>query len=192
MQSSVKARILHEEFPDLLRPTFNVVSPKHGVQHHIETTGPLPFAKARCLYPDKFAAARKEIQFLEDQGIICRSKSAYASPLHMVPKDDGTHRPCGDYRSLNSSTLPDRHPIPHIQDFANQLRGATVFSKIDLVKVAPADVPKTTVITPFGLFEFLRCPSASATWPRHSSALWMSSSATSVASLPTWTSWWLY
>ena len=164
VQSSATASILHEEFSDLLRPTFNVVSPKHGVQHHIETTGPPPFAKARRLHPDKFAAARKEFRFLEDQGIIRRSKSAYASPLHMVPKDDGTHRPCGDYRGLNSSTLPDRYPIPHIQDFANQLRGATVFSKIDLVKgfynipVAPADVPKTAVITPFGLFEFLRMP----------------------------------
>ena len=52
----------------------------------------------------------------------------------------------------------------HIQDFTAHLAGAAVFSKVDLVRgyhqvpVRPQDVPKTAVITPFGLFEFLRMP----------------------------------
>ena len=55
-------------------------------------------------------------------------------------------------------------PSPHIQDFSANLAGARVFSKIDLVKgyhqipVAPQDIPKTAIITPFGLYEFLRMP----------------------------------
>ncbi|KAJ8353208.1 hypothetical protein SKAU_G00207750 [Synaphobranchus kaupii] len=101
---------------------------------------------------------------MERLGIVRRSNSPWASPLHMVTKADGGWRPCGDFRRLNNATTPDRYPIPHIQDFSAHLAGASVFSKVDLVRgyhqvpVHPQDVPKTAVITPFGLFEFLRMP----------------------------------
>ncbi|KAK3781292.1 hypothetical protein RRG08_061700 [Elysia crispata] len=68
-------------------------------------------------------------------GIVWRSKSP--SPLHIVPISNGKCRLCGDYRRLNTSTDDDRYPLPHIQDFNNNLDGCTVFSKVDLLRGFP-------------------------------------------------------
>ena len=101
---------------------------------------------------------------MEDLGIIRRSDSPWASPLHVVPMSDGSWRPCGDYRQLNAATKDDSYPLPHIQDFNGNLVGRAVFSVVGLVRgfhqilMAPQDIPKTAIITPFGLWEFVRMP----------------------------------
>ena len=132
------------------------------MEYFIQTEGPPVQARARRLPSDKLVIAKEEFRKMEDMGIIRRSDSPWSSPLHMVPKNSGGWRPCGDYRRLNDVTTADRYPVPHIQDFASQLAGASIISKIDLVRgyhqipVAADDVIKTAVITPFGLFDFLR------------------------------------
>ena len=157
-------RPLLAQFPELVGSDFADLNPKHGVVHHVETSGPPVFAKPRRLDAQKLAVAKAEFLKMEKARIIRRSTSAWASPLHMVPKPDGSWRPCGDYRRLNTVTTPDRYPVPHIQDFTQRLSGKSVFTKLDLVKgyyqvnMNPADIPKTAIITPFGLWEFVVMP----------------------------------
>lgn len=97
-----------------------------------------------------------------DLGICRPSRSCWASPLHVVPKKNGEKRYCGDYRRLNAVTTPDKYPVPHIQDLLNSFHGASVFTTLDLVRayhqipMNPADIQKTAVVTPFGLFEFTK------------------------------------
>jgi hypothetical protein len=157
-------RSLLAEFPSVVGDGSDTPCPLHGVQHTIETKGRPLFAKSRRLDPDKLRTAEKEFRALEKAGIVRRSNSGWSSPLHMVPKPDGSFRPCGDYRRLNTVTEDDRYPLPSIQDFTANLAGCTIFSKIDLVKgyhqvpMAESDMPKTAICTPFGLFEYIFMP----------------------------------
>ena len=78
--------------------------------------------------------------------------------------EDGGWRPYGDYRRLNNVTVPNRYPLPNVADFISRIAGSTVFSRLDLQKgyylipMDSEDVPKTAIVTPFGMFEFLQLP----------------------------------
>jgi hypothetical protein len=83
------------------------------------------------------------------------------SPVPFVNKKDGSRRMCVDYRSLNEVTIKNKHLLSRIEDLFDQMRGATIFSKIDLrsryhqLKIRTEGIPKTTFTTRYGLHEFL-------------------------------------
>jgi hypothetical protein len=69
-------------------------------------------------------------------------------------------RMCIDYRALNEVTIKNKYPLSRIEDLFDQLRGASVSSKINMrsgyhqLRIRPSDILKTTFITKYGLYEY--------------------------------------
>ncbi|KAL4309853.1 hypothetical protein GQ457_01G017270 [Hibiscus cannabinus] len=111
--------------------------------------------------PVELKELKKQLEELQDKGFIRPSTSPWGAPVLFVKKKDGTMRLCIDYRQLNRVTIKNKYSLPRIEDLFDQLRDASVFSKIDLrsgyyqMRVKEADVPKTAFRTRYGHFEFL-------------------------------------
>jgi hypothetical protein len=122
-------------------------------------TAPISKRAYRVSRPE-LVELKKQIDELLEKGYIRPSTTPWAAPVLFVEKKDGTKRMCIDYRSLNEVTVKNKYPLPRIEDLFDQLRGAVVFSKIELrsgyhqLRIRPSDIPKTTFITKSGLYEF--------------------------------------
>ena len=117
-------------------------------------------AVPRPLYPE----VKAYIEDLLNKNFIRKSKSSYSSPVVCVRKKDHSLRLCIDYRALNAKTVPDRHPIPRIQESLDNLGGNIWFSVLDQGKayhqgyINKSSQHLTAFITPWGLYEWVRIP----------------------------------
>jgi hypothetical protein len=105
-----------------------------------------------------------QLKELLDLGIIRPSVSPWGALVIFVKKKDGSLRLCIDYMELNRATVKNRYPIPQIDDLFDQMKGAMIFSKIDLqsgyhqLRIKEGDIPKNTFRTWFGHYEFVVVP----------------------------------
>lgn len=114
--------------------------------------------------PWKREIMRQEVQFPLDNGLAEMSYSEWASPCILVPKPDGTHRMCTDYRQVNKLTLRDCYSLPRIDDISDQLGEATFVTKLYLlsgyyqVKLSERVKYISAFVTPDGLFQYTVLP----------------------------------
>ena len=151
------------EFPDVFPDDLPGIPPSRAVDFVIELepgTGPISKSPYR-MAPAELKELKAQLQDLLDKGFIRPSVSPWGAPVLFVKKKDGSMRLCIDYRELNKRTIKNKYPLPRIEDLFDQLREATVFSKIDLrsgyhqIRINEKDVPKTAFRTRYGHYEFV-------------------------------------
>ena len=132
---------------------------------------------------------QREIESLERAGVITKSMSKWASPIVIAPKKSAPGEPpkrrlCVDFRKVNELQQEvitagktkgqiSIHPLPKIDEMYAKLKGAKVFSMIDLrsgyhhIALGKSSRAKTTFVTPFGKYEFLMVPFGLAQAPAY-------------------------
>lgn len=155
------------DFADVVRDDFpHKAPPKRAIEHTIELQ---PDAKPFKSSPYRLSPKEKEelenqIRDLLDAGHIFPAAAPFAAPILFVRKKDGSRRLCVDFRKLNAMTVRKHYPIPLINDLFDQLEGATVFSKLDLISgyhqiaIAPQDQLKTAFVCHLGQFAWRVMP----------------------------------
>nr|CAH66687.1 OSIGBa0097A15.2 [Oryza sativa] len=166
LRSSLNQMTLEEipivrEYPDVFPDDLPGMPPKRDIEFIIDLVpGTTPIHKRPYrMAANELAEVKRQVDDLLQKGYIRPSSSPWGAPVIFVEKKDHTQRMCVDYRALNDVTIKNKYPLPRIDDLFDQLKGATVFSKIDLrsgyhqLRIKEEDIPKTAFTTRYGLFE---------------------------------------
>ena len=149
------------EYQDVFPEELPGLPPEREVDFGIDLlpgTAPISQAPYR-MAPAELKELQAQVRELVDKGFIRPSTSPWGAPVLFVRKKDGSLRLCIDYRKLNRLTVKNRYPLPRINNLFDQLRGAKVFSKIDLrsgyhqLQVRESDVAKNAFRSRYGHYE---------------------------------------
>nr|CAH66107.1 OSIGBa0101K10.6 [Oryza sativa] len=149
------------EYPDVFPDDLPGMPPKRDIEFRIDLVPGTPPIHKRPyrMAANELAEVKRQVDDLLQKGYIRPSSSPWEAPVIFVEKKDHTQRMCVDYRALNDVTIKNKYPLPRIDDLFDQLKGATIFSKIDLrsgyhqLRIKEEDIPKTAFTTRYGLFE---------------------------------------
>ena len=176
---------IKQKFEELCKEYGEAFSKNNGdigrtklVKMDIDTGDSPPVSSRPYTLPLKhYEWVQREIESLERTGVITKSMSKWASPIVIVPKKSASGEPlkrrlCVDFRKVNelqqevitagkTTGQISIHPLPKIDKMYAKLKGAKVFSTIDLrsgyhhIMLGKSSRAKTAFVTPFGKYEFL-------------------------------------
>jgi hypothetical protein len=151
-----------QEYPEVFPEDLLGMPPDRDIEFIIELLPRTPpISKRSYRMPvNELVELKKQIVELQSKRFIHPSSSPWGALVLFVEKKDGTQWICVDYRSLNEVTIKNKYLLLRIEDMFDQMKGASVFSKIDLrpgyhqLKIQELDIPKTAFCTRYGLYEY--------------------------------------
>ena len=181
---------LCEEYGEAFSKNNEDISRTKLVKMDIDTGDSPPVSSRPYTLPLKhYEWVQREIESLEHASVITKSMSKWASPIVIVPKKSAPREPpkrrlCVDFRKVNELQQEvitagktkgqiSIHPLPKIDEMYAKLKGAKVFSSIDLrsgyhhIALGKSSRAKTAFVTPFAKYKFLMVPFGLAQAPAY-------------------------
>ena len=173
---------LCEKYKDIFSADSTDIGKTPLLQMEIDTGNNPPICQKPYTLALKHAEwVKRELNILEEAGVIVHSVSPWASPIVIVPKrtapgEPPKHRLCVDYRALNGLLPPVQKahskakgilslvPLPKIDEIYAHLQGSGVYTTLDMrsgyhhLVLSKKSRPKSAFVTPLGKWEFKRCP----------------------------------
>jgi hypothetical protein len=126
--------LLVQEYSDIFLEQLSGMSPNRDIEFLVELLPRTPpISKRPYRMPiNELVELKKQLAELQAKGFMPPRSSPWGAPVLFVEKKNGTQWMCVDYRSLNEVTIKNKYPLPRVEDLFDQMKGASVFSKIDL------------------------------------------------------------
>ena len=152
--------VLMKEIPSLFSASLGIAKCT-PYDTELSDTTPVQSPPYWCA-PPKLQIFKQLMNELLEQGVVRPSKSPYASPAFLIPKNSGGFRFVVDYRKVNTKVVFDSYPMLSVEQAFEQFAGAAIFSVLDLnslyfqIPLNPHSRRVTAFCTSFGFIEFNR------------------------------------